>query len=63
MATIDQKFQKLISKYDEHCRRISKATFININETAPDKLRRVKGLEADYIRWFEYYFQIGRAHV
>lgn len=56
MATIDQKFQKLISKYEEHCRRISKATFININETAPDKLKRVKGLEADYIRWFEYYF-------
>jgi len=56
MATIDQKFQKLISKYDEHCRRISKATFININETATDKLKRVKRLEDDYIRWFEYYF-------
>ncbi|MCM1031850.1 MAG: hypothetical protein NC410_10485 [Oscillibacter sp.] len=56
MATIDQKFQKLISKYDEHCRRISKATFIHINETATAKLKRVRSLEEDYIRWFEYYF-------
>lgn len=56
MATIDQKFQKLLSKYDEHCRRISKATFININEAVTDKLKRVEWLEGDYTRWFEYYF-------
>nr|DAT38253.1 MAG TPA: Large Terminase [Caudoviricetes sp.] len=56
MATIDQKFQKLLSRYDEHCRRISKATFININEAAADKIKRIKRLEGNYIRWFEYYF-------
>ena len=56
MATIDQKFQKQLARYEEHCRRISKATFININESAADKVRRVKELENDYISWFEYYF-------
>ena len=56
MATIDQKFQKQLARYEEHCRRISKATFININESAADKVRRVKELEKDYISWFEYYF-------
>ena len=56
MATIDQKFQKLLSRYDEHCRRISKATFININEVTADKIKRIRWLEDDYTRWFEYYF-------
>lgn len=53
---IDQKFQKQLSRYEEHCRRISKATFININERATDKVKRVRELETNYIQWFEYYF-------
>ncbi|WP_270544929.1 hypothetical protein [Butyricimonas paravirosa] len=53
---IDQKVQKQLARYEEHCRRISKATFININESAADKLKRVRELEDDYIPWFEYYF-------
>ena len=58
MATIDQKFQKLLSRYDEHCRRISKATFININEVTADKIKRIRWLEDDYTRWFEYYLSL-----
>nr|DAN20561.1 MAG TPA: Large Terminase [Caudoviricetes sp.] len=53
---IDKKFQKLISNYDEHCRRIARATVININEKPADKIQRMRKLESDYITWFEYYF-------
>lgn len=53
---IDKKFQKILSNYDEHCRRIAKSTDININEKLPDKIKRIRELETDYIRWFEYYF-------
>ena len=53
---IDKKFQRLLSNYDEHCRRIEKATLIDVNEKPADKMRRVKELEKDYIKWFEYYF-------
>lgn len=53
---IDRKLQRLLSNYDEHCRRIEKATTININELLTDKLNRIKELESDYVRWFEYYF-------
>ena len=53
---IDQKYQKLLTNYDDHCRRISSATHININESLADKLKRIKTLEKDYVAWFEYYF-------
>lgn len=56
MTDIDKKFQKLISNYDEHCRRVARSTFIDINETPADKLKRIRQLESDYISWFEYYF-------
>lgn len=53
---IDKKFQKLLGDYDEHCRRIARASVVDINETPADKMQRVKRLEEDYVAWFEYYF-------
>lgn len=52
----NNKYQKLLQDYDKHCLRIAKATSINIHEKAKEKTDRIKHLEADYIRWFEYYF-------
>lgn len=52
----NNKYQKLLQDYDKHCLRIAKATSINIHEKAKEKTDRIKHLEVDYIRWFEYYF-------
>ena len=49
-------YQKLLSDYDKHCVRIAQATSIDLNEKHADKLKRIAGLEKDYITWFEYYF-------
>src|SRR5699024_6552590 len=51
-----RKYQKLVTDYDKHCRRIAKSTFINIHETEEEKRRRKKKLEGNYVLWFEYYF-------
>lgn len=56
MADIDKKFQKLIDNYEEHCRRIAKASVVDIHERPADKIARVKRIEKDYVTWFEYYF-------
>jgi hypothetical protein len=56
MADIDKKFQKLIDNYEEHCRRITKASVVDIHERPADKIARVKRIEKDYVTWFEYYF-------
>ncbi|MDR2002141.1 MAG: phage terminase large subunit [Prevotella sp.] len=50
------KYEKLIQDYEKHCRRIAQATIININESPQDKKKRIKELESDYAKWFEYYF-------
>ncbi|NDW10942.1 phage terminase large subunit [Dysgonomonas sp. 520] len=52
----NNKYEKLIQDYDKHCRRIAQATIININESHQDKQKRIKELEKDYAKWFEYYF-------
>lgn len=57
MADIDKKFQKLIDNYEEHCRRIAKASVVDIHERPADKIARVKRIEKDYVTWFEYYFR------
>jgi predicted phage terminase large subunit-like protein len=49
-------YNKILLDYDAHCKRIAQATSININETPAEKVKRIKYLEADYVRWFEYYF-------
>ncbi len=53
--SIDSRFEKLLNNYDQHCKRIAKATTININESATAKYARMKDLEGNYGRWFEYY--------
>lgn len=52
---IDKRFEKLLLNYDEHCKRIAKATTININEKPAARYERIKMLESDYGKWFEYY--------
>ncbi len=52
----DKKYQKLVADYDKHCLRVAQATTINIHESPHDKLKRIKMLERDYVKWFEYYF-------
>lgn len=52
----NRKYERLLSNYDLHCKRIAKATTININEKAADKFARIKDNEATYAGWFEYYF-------
>lgn len=56
MANNRRQYEKLLADYDRHARRIAKATTIDINETPKEKLDRIKWLEEDYIRWFEYFF-------
>lgn len=55
MATSKQ-YERLLSNYDEHCRRIAKATYLNVGETEHEKAIRMRRLEASYTAWFEYYF-------
>ena len=50
------RYDKILNDYDKHCQRIAQSTSIRINESPADKARRMKSLEADYIKWFEYYF-------
>lgn len=52
----NKKYLKLLGDYEKHCIRIAQATSINIHETPEEKLRRIKDLEKDYVKWFEYYF-------
>jgi len=56
MSEKSNKYLKLIADYDKHCLRIAKATTVNIHETEEEKRKRIKWLEEDYVRWFEYYF-------
>ncbi len=51
-----RKFEKYIQNYELHCKRIAKASTVKINETPAEKLQRIRKLESDYAKWFEYYF-------
>jgi hypothetical protein len=53
---VERKYEKLLSNYEEHSKRILKATTVDIFETVEQKAARIKILSADYARWFEYYF-------
>jgi predicted phage terminase large subunit-like protein len=52
----NNKYYKLLLDYDKHCQRIAAATTIRINEPPADKAERIRKLEKDYVKWFEYYF-------
>ena len=54
MSKNDKIYAKLLADYDKHCLLIAKATSVNIHETAKEKAARIKNLEGDYVRWFEY---------
>ena len=56
MAELDKKLQNLLGNYDEHCRRIERATQLNLAESPAERAERIERLEGDYIAWFEYYF-------
>lgn len=56
MSTDNKKYLKVLQDYDKHCQRVAQATSIDIHETAKQKADRIKYLEGDYVRWFEYYF-------
>ncbi len=53
---MNKNYEKILKQYEEHCRKIEQATSININERPGDKLNRIRELEKEYVRWFEYYF-------
>lgn len=53
---LDKKFLKILDNYESHCRRIEKATKVDILETPVQRFERVKRLEENYVDWFEYYF-------
>lgn len=56
MAGVNNKYLKLLLDYEKHCLRIATATSVNIHETSEEKAKRIKDLERDYVKWFEYYF-------
>ncbi|MEG0698029.1 MAG: hypothetical protein RR447_12905, partial [Algoriella sp.] len=51
-----KSFEKILKQYEDHCRKIEQSATVNINETPKDKLKRIRELEKDYVKWFEYYF-------
>lgn len=51
-----KKYLSQLQDYEKHCLAIVKATNIKLNESPKEKVARIKHLESNYIRWFEYYF-------
>lgn len=49
----DRKYLKLWQQYAEN---VKKSTPVDLNETAIEKLKRIKRLEKDDEAWFKYYF-------
>lgn len=52
----EKQQEKLIQSYEQHCKRVRESTTVNSNETPREKHKRIKELEKDYVKWFEYYF-------
>lgn len=52
----NKRYEKLLANYEKHCKRIYKATTVNINESPKDKAARIKEKEKTYKAWFEYHF-------
>nr|BFF39064.1 hypothetical protein BACY1_08690 [Tenacibaculum mesophilum] len=53
---LNKTLEKLLKQYDAHCKSVSQATFININQTPAERRKYVKELEKDYARWFTELF-------
>ena len=56
MEEQNSKYVKLLKDFDKFCSRIQQATTIDIHESADQKIKRIRELEKDYSKWFEYYF-------
>lgn len=54
MSTRSDK--KYLEQWEEFRDNISKSTPVDLNETASEKDKRIKRLEANYEEWFKYYF-------
>lgn len=48
--------KEYLEQWREYCENLDNATPIDLNETAAQKLKRIKELEADDEKWFAYYF-------
>lgn len=53
---MDKQQERLLAQYEKHCQHVAKATLIALGEKPAEKAKRMRELESDYIRWFEYYF-------
>src|SRR6185437_6683630 len=58
MSLDNPKFLKLISDYDKHVAMIAQASEYDIFERPDEKLKRLKHLEDDYGRWFEFFLNM-----
>lgn len=50
------KYDKLLKNYELHCRRIEKATTVDIFESEAARAKRMQKNEKRYQLWFEYHF-------
>lgn len=49
-------YDKILREYDENCKRIHKAAYFDIHENSDQKYKRIKYLETEYSRWWNYHF-------
>lgn len=49
-------YAKILREYELHCEQVQKAAILDKAETSEQQYKRKKHLEAEYTRWFEYYF-------
>jgi predicted phage terminase large subunit-like protein len=49
-------YDKILREYDESCKRIQKAAYIDIQETLEQKYKRIRKLERNYLDWFAHHF-------
>ncbi|MDL2314774.1 phage terminase large subunit [Bacteroidales bacterium OttesenSCG-928-C19] len=54
MAVIN--YDKILREYELNCERIQKKAYLATVENPEQKFKRIRHLEADYRRWFPYYF-------
>lgn len=48
--------RQAIKNWDEYRKQVDKATFINLNETAVDKAKRIERQERNFEAWSKFYF-------
>lgn len=53
---MDKSWEKILANYERHCQYVAKVTSVALGEKPQEKAARMKALEKDYVKWFEYYF-------